>query len=431
MKALCALAFLLLASSNALAAPVTASATAIVDTQPGWFRDGTKLSLTAIELVSLSARGLESSMIDDLGVYVSAWGGLQSDRQGERAGEGDVDVAFVEGRVFRRHLRLRLGRQLVTGGVARTSFIDGVRADIAGPAGFGLSTSFGMPVARAFKRTFDGIWSFDSRLSWAPLPYVFSLGAAYSHTSDRGTVERQEVGLDGRWMMTSSLTLVGAAMFDTSSERFSEIDVGPRWVPLHNLELAAGYRRTAPDLLLPRSSIFTVFADGGRDELGGSVYFEPFSWLGLVGDGRAILVASLDQQDSDTPVEREAEASVGVDASLRATVRPDPNSRAYFALTGRVLRTEEQQLTGARASTSHVLWSRLSVTADLDAYWLERALNDQNLSLLASLTLGLPIGDDWRLGATVLGGTTPTFESLFEARAKLTYVFSSGEQTSE
>ena len=61
------------------------------------------------------------------------------------------------------------------------------------------------------------------------------------------------------------------------------------WHPVHALFISGDFRRSAPDLMLPRTSILSVFADSTRDEVGGGLRWEIFRSVELGVDYHALL----------------------------------------------------------------------------------------------------------------------------------------------
>ena len=65
----------------------------------------------------------------------------------------------------------------------------------------------------------------------------------------------------------------------------------------------------------------------------------------------------------------------------------------------------------------------VTVTLDLDAYWLEREINAEKRSFVATLTSGWAFLPNWEAMLAGSFGTTPYFERRVEVIARLTYRF--------
>ena len=97
----------------------------------------------------------------------SAAGALTTGAQpfDEHRTAGDLDSFFVEGRVLKRHLLLRLGRQLAVGGAVRATQVDGLAADGVIAYGFGAQAWVGVPVQPRFSQA-SGDFLTGARLFW-------------------------------------------------------------------------------------------------------------------------------------------------------------------------------------------------------------------------------------------------------------------------
>jgi hypothetical protein len=65
----------------------------------------------------------------------------------------------------------------------------------------------------------------------------------------------------------------------------------------------------------------------------------------------------------------------------------------------------------------------ITVTLDLDAYWMEQAINTQKNSFVATLTGGWAFLPNWEAMLAGSLGVTPYFERRSELIARLTYRF--------
>lgn len=400
-----ALAFLLLAAARAGAATVDAKVMTSAGLRPQVVDGEVITTASILEAVSLRAADIQTPIVDDLKVLLSAWGALGPGLSAEPVVSGDVDVAFVEGRIFKRHLRVRLGRQSVLGGVNRIGWIDGAALDVTGPVGLSASLALGVPVGPRFSLIASGQWQLSARLQLAPNPFRWNVAASFIHLDGPLGVGRQEFGLDGRWIIAGQLTLAGAAMFSLPDKRFSEVDVGPRWQPVDEFELSAGYRRTAPDLLVPRTSIFSVFSDTNRDEVGGAVFWAPARWLSLYVDGRGLFI----------------DDEVGVDLSARATLRRGRGGPTSLTFFGRWLRVPQNGYLQGRVSAMHRLQKFVALSAELDGFWFDQAINGRRASVTGSGSVDITFSPQWKLAVSVLGGSTPLYATRLEAFARVVW----------
>src|ERR1700737_805800 len=81
-------------------------------------------------LAASAARADGSDWLQDVRIVARGWGRLTIGPPfDEHRGAGDLDSFFFEGRVLKRHLLLRVGRQLAIGGAVRAAQLDGIAAD--------------------------------------------------------------------------------------------------------------------------------------------------------------------------------------------------------------------------------------------------------------------------------------------------------------
>src|SRR6476469_9500088 len=117
---------LLLVAGTAYAETVDATLTTLVAGRQDP-RDGNLYSsVPVIQNVALSVSDVHLRHVDDLRLVVAGWGELSFLITDSRLGAtGDLDLGFVEGKLFDRRLTVRVGRQLVFGGAARAQPMDG------------------------------------------------------------------------------------------------------------------------------------------------------------------------------------------------------------------------------------------------------------------------------------------------------------------
>ncbi|MBS1153245.1 MAG: hypothetical protein H6Q89_4943, partial [Myxococcaceae bacterium] len=242
-----AAAVLALWASGAFAADVEVQSTTLIGGRPDVVDGEVRTVVPIYERVGLRARNLQLLGIDELAITVDAWGGLTLPGYQGSIGGSDVNLAFVEGKLLKKRLRLRLGRQFVTGGTARASFFDGLNVEYRSRSGLGVSAFAGIPVERRYSNFVRGDFVFGARAFWNPM-FATEVGLSYLHLLKRGALARQDVGLDVRWQPVKSLAVNGAAVWSIAETRLAEVDVGPLWQPTENLEVQLNYRRTAPEL---------------------------------------------------------------------------------------------------------------------------------------------------------------------------------------
>lgn len=368
-------------------------------------RDGqlvTKMPL--YELLSLDARSMRGFGVEDGGLVLSLWGRLDTvASEGERTA-ADVDLGYAEGKLLDRRLTLRLGRQMVVAGASRAAYLDGLSASFSPWGPLGLTAYGGVPVVARFAAG-RGDAIAGGRASYRPR-FDTELGVSVLHLMDAGRIARQEVGLDGRFDTRIGLTLAGTLLWSTVEARLAEAELCATWQPSWAIFVSADVRRTAPDLFIPRSSIFSVFSMEQRDEVGGSAEVRPVRGLSLIADAHGF---------------RSLDGSSGLRGGLRASYAP-PRARGTL-LSGelRAVSLDGDGYLSARLRAARP-WGELLVTLDGEATWLRQPINGQSFSISAVATASYRLASAWHVSVSAIAGSTPQLERQLELLARLTYM---------
>jgi hypothetical protein len=394
---------LVLALLAASAARADGSATTLLDSRP-YVRDGGYQESPIYESFSLFARSDGNDWLKDVRVVARGWGrltlGLPDD--GHRTA-GDVDSLFVEGRLLKQHLLLRVGRQLAVGGAVRATQLDGVTARGIAAYGLGAELFGGAPVQPRF-----GVSRGDAlaggRVFWNQA-FDSEVGASFVYALRRGYLARKDFALDGSYTPLRTVTVSGLAQWSLEENRLAEARLQALWQVTQKIQLVADVQRTSPDLFLDRSSIFAVFAEEVRNEAGGEVVWRVLQPLSLSADWHWMRV----------------EGGHGHRGGARATFRT-PRGGSYGAEV-RLLTEPDNGYKQARIFATRRLPRDLLLTVDLDAYWLEREVNAQKRSFVATVSCGWTFHPNWEAMLAGSFGTTPYFERRAELIARLTWRF--------
>src|SRR5207237_10094372 len=107
---------LVLALLAAASARAGGDSTTLFDSRP-FVRDGAHQDNSIYEAFSLNARAEGTDWLQDVRIVARGWGRLTIGTSfAEHTTAGDVHSFFLEGRVLKRNLWLRVGRQLTPGG---------------------------------------------------------------------------------------------------------------------------------------------------------------------------------------------------------------------------------------------------------------------------------------------------------------------------
>jgi hypothetical protein len=358
------------------------------------------------ERVALSLQTDEISFVKDLRLTVSGWAGADASvvHRETTTGTGDLDLAFVQGSIFGRHLSLTFGRQLVSGGVARLTPIDGARGELRIWRGLGVSGYVGSPAVPRFMVA-RGDALVGGRLFWRQ-SYSTEFGFSFSQVWDHSLVGRRELGLDARYVPHPKWVLNGFAAWSLMESRLAEGEMAVIYQPISKVEVSARYRRTAPDLFISRASIFSVFAETRRDEAGGSVAWRPRQWLNLYVDGNAVSTDSGGGVDGRGRVS----ANLRIPSTVGAEVR--------------VLHVPLNGYWDGRLFAIQRFTPNFFLAADVDGYFLNHSVNGGVRSISASASASYLFLPHWRAVLTGTAGSTPFFSGQFQMIARVVYEFS-------
>jgi hypothetical protein len=394
---------LVLSLLAAAAARADGSATTLFDSRP-YVRDGGYQESPIYESFSLFARSDGNDWLQDVRLVARGWGRLTLGPPfDDHRTAGDVDSLFFEGRLLKRHLLIRLGRQLAVGGAVRATQLDGVTARGLVGYGFGAEIFGGAPVQPRF-----GVSRGDAlaggRIFWSHA-FDSEVGASFVYALRRGYLSRKDFALDGSYTPLRTVTVSGLAQWSLEEKRLAEAKLQALWQVTQKIQLTADVQRTSPDLFLDRSSIFAVFAEEVRNEAGGEVVWRILQPISLSADWHWMRV----------------EGGHGHRGGARATFRTRQGGSYGAELL--LLTEPDNGYKQARLFAIRRLPRNLILTVDLDAYWLERQVNAQKRSFVATVSCGWAFHPSWEAMLAGSLGTTPYFERREELIARITYRF--------
>lgn len=404
LLALCALLAVPAVASAESTEHVTVRATTLLGGRPD-VRDGQIYTVVPfIQLVSLTARGLDAPGFDELRVVVSAWGSIDPGEpiDDDRA-DGDVDLGYLEAHTFKGKLTLRAGRQLVfTGGLRATGLDGGFAEGRYGPVG--LSIYGGVPVTPRFG------WDRGDTM-WGARAYVrrsidAELGFSYIQAMDDGRVARLDLGADARYSLSRRLTVTALGLFSVEAERLAEARLAASFEPVRRVNVTAEVSRTAPDLFLSRASILSVFAEAERNEAGAIVSLRPLRDLLA-----RVSYYALDNAEG-----------LGHRAEIRADLAV-LNGGVIGCEAGLLNLPDDEGYQHARLYGRAPIVRNLSLSLDGDLYHLDEMRNGTEISVRALAALRWDPAPRWRAVVTALVGSDPFAERRFEAMAKLAWSF--------
>jgi hypothetical protein len=297
---------------------------------------------------------------------------------------------------------VRLGRQVVVGGVARFTHLDGASVTFE-HKGFGLTAFGGVPVIPRFDVKV-GEAAGGGRLFYR-FGYDGQIGFSFIHVQDQGRTGRQDLGIDFRARPCKILTLTGLGVLSLVERDLAEVDVAATVQPHRSFDLRLDFRDQRPDLFVPRASIFSVFSNSTRKETGGDLIYRPLSRIELVGDYRAIF----------------DESGTGHRAGLKGQVRLGPSGELTVGTQLRLLRLPDKGYEQARLFAAFRIMPTLIATLDGDFYWFTTPVNGRDWSFTGAASMGWDFEPRWRLVLSGAGSSTPFVEGGFDFMAKLAY----------
>jgi hypothetical protein len=197
----------------------------------------------------------------------------------------------------------------------------------------------------------------------------------------------------------------GLAQWSLAELRLAEARLQALWQVNRKVQLVADVQRTEPDLFIDRSSIFAVFSEEMRNEAGAEVVWRPLQPVSLEADYHWLNV----------------EGGHGYRMGARATYRT-PYGSSYGAEL-RLLDQPDNGYTLARLFGIRKLRQDITLTVDLDGYWLKQVVNAHTQSLVGTVTAGWAFRPNWEAMLAGSLGTTPYFETRTELVARVTYRF--------
>jgi hypothetical protein len=391
---------------------IEANSTTVLRLAPDWRAGDTRTGFWGTEIVGLTVRGIEMNGVDDLKIQLSAWGQLASlsDPVGTGNGTtGDIDLLFVQGALLNRRLNLTLGRQLVSGGAARVLQLDGVNATVAIAKGFGVQAYAGAPVVSRFSYPV-GEFAFGGRAFWRPT-YGSEIGLSFIEILSGGVVSREDLGLDGRWVILPNLAATASGILNLRAGAFADADLTVSYQVLPTVEVFVKAQHTSPDLYLPMTSIFSVFSNINNDGLGAGVFWQALPRLAFYAEYQRLWV----------------DGGNGDEAELRVTYRI--TRKATVGLDARILYVPDNGVTPANGINDFRAWviyplnQKIKLSGDVDWTILHNELNGGDDSLVGTASVVWVIGSGWTGMLSGSVGTTPFFQARYTATARIGYDF--------
>lgn len=403
---------LLLAASSAQATEVRGSMTTLLAGRED-VRGADVVSVIPLyELVALEVRDFALPGADHARLVLNGWGRLQLGNDGgpSPSDEGlnpttaDLGLFYLEAN--RGPVELRLGRQHLVQGVGRMQMIDGASLEARLPWGLSAQGFYGLTVQPELRiESDDGLGG--GRLA-KRLPGMGELGIGYALRTSHGELYRQDLGADAFYVVGPT-RWVGLAVVSPAEEgglRLTEARLAATYLKGDALVLTVDGERVAPDLLLNRRSIFTVFAIGNYDAFGGDLAYRPSPYYELTLDGHLL---------------RRNNGGLGYRATAQLNAYRDPAHRSRIGVEVSRLDEKESGYVRGRALASLELASALRLAGDVFVYRFDEPVNAYDASYIGQMSVVYDLSRSMRVVASVAGGSTPFAESQVEGMLRFAY----------
>lgn len=404
-----ALALVLVGSSAGGATWFEGTSSTLFDSRP-YARDGKAYAAAPFyEQISLFTHAAQLGPAEDVRLVLRGWGrfGLGDPIFGDR-GTGDIDVAYVEGTFAASRVSVRLGRQFLSDGAARGLQLDGGQASALLFKGLGVEAYGGVPVLP--RLDYDKGNAITGGRVFYRLGFDAELSASVLYALEHSDVAREDVAFDAWWHLLPALTVGGDLQWSLVAARTEEAKGLVQWQPLKEVQLTADAARTAPDLFLPRTSIFSVFSEEHRDQLGGEVAVRIGPRLSAFLDYHKLYVAG----------------GHGYSLGGKLTWKPS-KAPTLYGVEARVLDEPANGFQQLRVFWMHRFPKDISATLEVDGYRLDKDVNGRGGSLLGTATASYPVLPSLDVMAGASLGTTPYLERRVEFVARAVWRFGHSE----
>jgi hypothetical protein len=264
-----------------------------------------------------------------------------------KGGNADALVAVVRVHDPKNWVQLRIGRQILSAGAIRPLHIDGIDAHLRLPTRTTLEAFTGIPVVPQFAYP-KADWALGGRVA-QPIGRYTTAGISYLQKRDRGRLDQEEIGADFASTPASWFNFSSQASYDLLNPGLTEVraSLSGRFGALRP-EIYAAHR--SPSRLIPATSLFSALGDIPSDTFGATLMWRMCPRLDLLPmmSGRIL------------------DGNVGVDATVRTTLRLDDRGAGALMLDLRRQGAGIDPWTGARVAARVPLPRTIFVASELE-----------------------------------------------------------------
>ncbi len=325
---------------------------------------------------------------------------------GNTNGSYDVLTATVRLHDPRNFAELRLGRQLLTVGALRPIHVDGADVRLRSPTGTSLEAFGGAPVEPQFAyRAYD--WLAGGRVAQR-VGNVTSLGVSYLQQREDGRLSYEEAGLDFASAPARWFDLAAHGAYDLIDPGLAEagVSVAGRFGDLRP-EIYATHR--SPSRLLPATSLFSALGDAPSDVIGASLKWKMFPRLDVLPLAGARAIGG----------------AVGLDGTLRVTLRLDDRGEGAISVEGRRQGAGADRWTGAKVTTRVPLFARVRCSTELELVAPDDPRGRGSLWPWGLVAMTWAPVHGWEVAAAVEAASTPTAVREVNGLARVSWAWGS------
>jgi len=304
-------------------------------------------------------------------------------------GNADVLTALVRLHDPRNYGELRLGRQILTVGALRPLHLDGADARLRAPTGTSFEAFGGVPVQPQFGyHAWD--WATGARAAQS-IGRDTSLGFSYLQQRSDGQLAYDEAGFDFASSPVPVFDLAAHGVYDLIDPGLAEagISVAGRFGELRP-EIYATQR--SPSRLIPATSLFSALGDTPAEVVGTAVKWRMFPRLDLL----------------PTLAVRDTAGDVGLDATVKATLRLDDRGGGALSVEGRRQGSGPDRWSGARVAVRVPVAARVGCSTELELVAPDDPRGRGSLWPWGLVAIRWVPVEHWEVAAAMEAASTPT-----------------------
>jgi hypothetical protein len=347
--------------------------------------------LLEARVVDLGVAGLELELAGFAGVHVGHAPLEAPGVDGPRA-LGNVSVGLLRWHDARRRLGITVGRQYLFAGGGRAEHLDGLSLEVRLPWQLELTVFGGRTSAWQLDYEPDGGSPSPEAEGFAFSNYaaggrvrlrVLERGVAavsFVHEGHGAETVRRLLSVDGGYWSSRYLEALAGATLDAVVWRPQELWVQLVSRPRERLKLTLDWSYQVPGLAIPKTSIFSVFAEGSLQELAAGVHFAPGAALSLGLEGGVRLLPGDDGLRSGWSAALSARLALGEGAGRLAGLRAEVLDADGERLVSSRLYALYSFAFGLHASAEAYLLYAMAAREGAAASIFERRVAEQPLS---------------------------------------------------